>query len=514
MPLDPIPPVEDILVDTTDVPKPEFRIFCQTLSDIASGAEVSIFRFVDPTWHAAIRDFTSTEDVSDALREAQEALSDLGPGADKGGRLYIPYGLYNASDYETDGGGNYVATFRRRVHIRGDGKHASVFAFNPAATASLFRFRHDDAVCYQASLRGIGFTGAGTQKKTAIEAYDTSELTLEDFAIYPWTGGTSRGIWLRAREITRINDYSINADQPIQVSANPNGGIVGCDHLTIGTGLLMPSSTNHALLIDSNVPTTNLKWCGQTAVVGGAGILKWHDVAYAGVHLNIRIENVRAEGQTAGGYLFDLQPNVGIQNLKFDNIFGGDGVNGWFLRKCSDVRWDGTQYIGTGTALNADGTVARMSGDDTFWQAGSTVTLAGQRLLFATPKSPATGALPPHFVYDLEANTTHDLIVGGGLSEPTITLANSAVAGIGPTGTAGMLTVIDSEGRVGEFYLKGTNNAVAEVSDVDGVFTAAAAGASSTNVYWSAGNSRYEIQNLRGAERRYKILLRGTYITF
>lgn len=518
MPLPPIDDVEDIVVDNEDVPKPEFRAFLKTLGDIASGSEVSIFRFIDKSLHAAIRDFTSTADVSDALREAAEALSDLGPSSDKGARLYIPYGLYNASDYETDGGGNFIATFRRRTHIRCDGKHATSFALpEPDAAISVFRFRHDNAVCYQSSFRGASFSSSDTTyKKTAVELYDTSECTVEDIASYPWSGAGSRGVWLRGREITRINDYSLNADQPIHVSVNPNGGIVGCDHLTIGKGLLMPAAANHAVLIDSNVPTTNFDWAGQTAVVGGAGILKWHDTAYAGVHLNISVRHIRAEGQTPAGYLFDIQPNTGILGLEFDDVFGGDGVNGFFLRKCSDILFKGVRYNDDGTALDVDATVARMTGVSCFWQAGSTANLVGQRLIRGAPKSPATGALPPDFFYDQAANTSYDLTVGGGLGEPVLTLANDGVAAIGPTGTAGILTVVDSEGRSAQFALKGTNNSVAEITgtDTDTVYSHTADNASTTNVYWHAGSGTYRIQNKRGAERRYVILLLGRHITF
>jgi hypothetical protein len=165
-------------------------------------------------------------------------------------------------------------------------------------------------------------------------------------------------------------------------------------------------------------------------------------------------------------------------------------------------------------ALNIDGTVSRLVGLECFWQTGSTLVSSGQRQLFGTPKSPGGSALPPTFIFDLEANGSRDLTVGGGLGQEPITVANTGLAAIGPTGTAGILTVISSEGVSADFALKGTNNAVIEVSDPDNVFTASAGSASSTNVYWSAGNARYEIQNLRGGELRYRLLLRGSYSTF
>ena len=95
-----------------------------------------------------------------------------------------------------------------------------------------------------------------------------------------------------------------------------------------------------------------------------------------------------------------------------------------------------------------------------------------------------------------------------------ITLDNAGVASLGPIETAGMLTVVDSEYFSAIFNLRGSNASASEVSDPIGVYTTTAGIAGYTNVYWSAGNNRYEIENLRGSARRYKIILSGTYSSF
>lgn len=95
-----------------------------------------------------------------------------------------------------------------------------------------------------------------------------------------------------------------------------------------------------------------------------------------------------------------------------------------------------------------------------------------------------------------------------------LSLANSATAGLGTNTMAGILTVVDSEGFSAQFNIRGTNITTSEITDPVGVFSPTAGTASSTNVYWSAGNSRYEIQNLRGVSRKYKLIFVGTYTSF
>ncbi len=66
----------------------------------------------------------------------------------------------------------------------------------------------------------------------------------------------------------------------------------------------------------------------------------------------------------------------------------------------------------------------------------------------------------------------------------------------------GMLFILDAEDAAQAiFFIAGGGAASAEVADPNGLFTNTAGTASSINVYWSAGNNRYELQNLRGGTR-------------
>jgi hypothetical protein len=422
--------------------------YLKTLSDIASGSEVTLFRFMNRAYHAGIRGFTYAHDVSDDLREACAALVDLGPGSDAGGRLYIPYGGYSASDYDTDAAGNYVVNVGRRIHIRGDGMHATRWAFNPAAAASLFRFKYGTAVCYQNSIRDMAFTGAGTLQKTAIEAYDTSGLQVTGIAVYPWTGSNSRALWLRGREHTLLDDYAISADQPVQVSANPNSAFVGCDHFTIGKGEMQPQvTTNHAILIDSGVPVTDFEIRGRLARVLGAGTLKWIDTAYTGQHSDILIGNFRAEQSTVGTtYDVDIQMNVGIQSLFMPNCKLDSVINGIRVTKPQAMTLLNAQYdSATKEFLNitgVSGSVINLIGCKP--QTGSTVTMTGLSQRFGVTEAASGVPIPGTSIWAYTTSAqVNSVQVGGPVQHRTIdtTVANSASLALAIGSNEGMKAV-------------------------------------------------------------------------
>lgn len=89
----------------------------------------------------------------------------------------------------------------------------------------------------------------------------------------------------------------------------------------------------------------------------------------------------------------------------------------------------------------------------------------------------------------------------------SITLANDGVAQVTPWSTEAlcMLSIVDAN-AVGcaIFFLQGGNYTVSRVV-YSGNYTASAGTASSVNVYWSAANLRYEIQNKTGSQNVFTI---------
>lgn len=89
-------------------------------------------------------------------------------------------------------------------------------------------------------------------------------------------------------------------------------------------------------------------------------------------------------------------------------------------------------------------------------------------------------------------------------------VANNANAALlaasgGGAGTSGLVFIITSEGHSAIFSVEGGGTIAREVADPAGAFSANSATASSTNIYWSGSNSRYEIENKRGSTLNYYI---------
>lgn len=62
--------------------------YLKTVSDIANGNEVSLFRFIPPAKHAGIRAETNTDDLTTSFQDAALAAK----------CVFVPYGKYNVSD--------------------------------------------------------------------------------------------------------------------------------------------------------------------------------------------------------------------------------------------------------------------------------------------------------------------------------------------------------------------------------------------------------------------------------
>lgn len=86
------------------------------------------------------------------------------------------------------------------------------------------------------------------------------------------------------------------------------------------------------------------------------------------------------------------------------------------------------------------------------------------------------------------------------------------VDGVIPLGTStmcGFLYITDSEGAMAIYIIRGTGGLTTELSDIFGIYDVTAGTASRTNIYWSAGNSRYELQNKRPSTRIYRLFFIG-----
>jgi hypothetical protein len=261
------------------------------------------------------------------------------------------------------------------VHIVGGlGMPSTKIDFEPTANGSAFKFSAGATVLYNDSISGICIQSSDTtHTKTAIELSDTSAFTLQDVLIgcggIAWTGGSavspdtkngSIGIRYRGREINDTSRIMVNADRPIVVSANPNaGGAEVLDHDHFWDLYLLQSGSNIGPLIwvDDGVVLSNTTFDGYEAWVHGTYGFYWNDTTSTIASQNVSIKNARWE-QISGssGYQVYINMNRTLNQLLLENLSGGLGANGYYLRNVNDFTFTNVFYVGALVGLDADST--------------------------------------------------------------------------------------------------------------------------------------------------------------
>jgi hypothetical protein len=478
------------------------------------------------TVESKLRDTVSVKDfgavgngVADDTAAIQAAIDSFASG---NGTVYFPTGSYKVS--------STITVSKNRIHLTGAGSWAAQIVFAPTASTTCIKLSAGAAVLFQGSVTGLSFYSTdSTYTKTAIEIIDTSGYLIDDIVVggsivaVPgstfWSGGPgdgSRGIWIKGREACKLSRLYIYADKPIEISQNPNSTI-SIDHFHFQDTYL--GAVKNCVLINDGVNLTNVTFDGYNAWVLGTNGLYWVDTTTAGVSQTLVLRNVRWEqGLSSSAWCVRIEHNSNLQGLTIEDCQGGFERNGYRFRKVVGLRI--ANNINTGgagrTVLDVDTTVPTFTLSECLWQTGATASLA-HNVVYATTLAANNAPLPTSAVYQsttVSANRGKNAFSDVAQSGYQITVADGAVANLGNIETAGILTVLDNEYFAAQFLICGTNGTTREISDPFGVFSATAGTATSTNVYWSAGNSRYEIQNNRGVSRNYKIVLTGSYGTF
>lgn len=472
----------------------------------ALGDMVSVFRFMTAAQIADVQAKTTTLDVTAAIQSAINAV-----GAQ--GKVYFPAGSYKVT--------SQLLVSNHRVHLVGSGSFATQIVFAPTASGTCLKLSASASVIYEGSVRGMSFYSSdSTYTKTAIEVSDTSGYLIDDIVIGGsvavggssfWSGANSVGINLKGRELGKISRIYCYADRPIVISPNPNATI-SLDHFHF-TDCILAANANPNIEVLTGCNLTQITFDGYQAWVLGTHGFYWNDTTSSAASSGLSFYNVRAEqGTSATANMFYLSHNTGLYQVSFKACYGGLERKGYYLRKCETIHLDTCYHIGSSNeAFNVDATVKRVKIENCFWQTGSTSSVAGQRIVSASPKNPNSGALPPNIEYDEAANTARNEIHDGVLSSTSASLTTGSLLGIGPSGMTAVIMIASSEGVVAIYALNGTNNTTAEISDPSGFFSVTSGTPTSNNIYWSAGNSRYELQNNRGLTARYVIVPLGSY---
>ncbi|MBX3601718.1 MAG: hypothetical protein KF863_13920 [Rubrivivax sp.] len=448
---------------------------------------------------------------SDAALDAAVAAAPSSSGG-YGGLVYIPPGRYLFKL-------PHVIS-RQRVHVVGAGQWATTLVYRPSDDHTAFlTYSAGASISNECSLRDLTvFSDDATHTKTAIRAVDTSALSVRNVRVTGtvrslrslcWGGGRSGSIALHmlGREATDISNFYAYADRPILLDRNPNMSgrqAIDCDHAHF-CNLYLYATQHPCIEAVSGLNLTNATFDGYQAWVGGTHGFYWADSASTSVSVNLRFANVRLEqGVDRGAYSFYIARSANMAMLSFLNIRNDPGRRGWFLRNCSDVRLESTVHEGPTLALDVDASVRRLSGTNTFWQAGTTASLGGQKMVWSTPKSFSTAALPPNFVLDEAAGPQLNAETEAHQTGPQLTVPVDGTIELGVSGTVGFLT-IDTHENVGAiFHLNGTANTVSRgLESAAGLFSTTKDTPNSVNIYFEAG--RYLLQNKRGSSLRLRI---------
>lgn len=89
-------------------------------------------------------------------------------------------------------------------------------------------------------------------------------------------------------------------------------------------------------------------------------------------------------------------------------------------------------------------------------------------------------------------------------------LVDTGVLVLGTNAIQGFLFALNvTDGHYALFALHGGLNDTTELMDTHGDFTKTVGTASSINIYWSSGNTRYELQNNTGVTKDIRLLMIG-----
>lgn len=346
-----------------------------------------------------VRDFgADNTGVLDSWDAIQRAINVVGPH-----RVLIPRGTYLVTEELT--------IDQDRVHILGEGQQTSSINFVPSSggKAALHFKRATAAVLSQCSARGFTvFSTETSLQKFAVKLTDVSLFTLEDYAVYPFTGGaaiapftggSSAGLLIKGREQLTIRNVTISADIPIWIADNPNHTI-DIDHAHFSDLYLTPGGTNYSIYINTGVNLTNVTIDGRECEPTGSGMLYWVDTTSAFSSHNLVIRNVRFEQAATRAYPIRIEHNIALYDLLIENCVWGQGLtcDGIKLRKVDRVLITNYAYNGTGVAIDCDATVPSVKLQNCFAQDNSTVSRTGLSVVDARVK---ISSLSPIYRFEL-----------------------------------------------------------------------------------------------------------------
>lgn len=435
--------------------------------------------------------------------------------------IYLPTGTYKVT--------SQILVSHDRVHIYGDGAYATTIQFVPTANSTVFKFEQAGTTINQGSVRDLAIrSDDNTYVKYALHFIDISGYYVSNVVIGGgiavggagfWTDPTysSYGIYIQGRDSSGFNEITCFADKPIVVAPNPNVGSppvqISIDHMNFNN-LFLGATYNPCITFTTGVVATQVSFTGFQAWVLGEGGFYWVDNTTPGSSQGLSFNNVRYENnRDQSKYFIHISTTSGLSGLQV--IGGQTGYSNCFnLRHINQATIESFLYTQPGTSGVAMTTnsadVQEINLIGCYWVTGSTASLGGmvvqhQEGQWNSGPLPSTGYLLP----PLANSGTYNEVFETTLGSKVYTLEVDGVLGIGSQTTTGLLVVTSRNNSTALFTLNGTNNNTTEISDTSGLYSVTAGNSGTLNIYWSAANSRYEIQNKIGSQQTIQFLRIG-----
>jgi hypothetical protein len=464
----------------------------------------SVLEFMSTAQIDDVLSRTGALDVSTAIASALTSI------AGTTGILEFPSGLYLATLAST------IAA--NRVFLVGEGPSSTFIKFNPSATATCFNFDRGASSIDQSGIDGFGFTSDNSNTKTAIRVRDGRGCFVRNMGtVGTWSGTGSIFLHTLGRDTLTVCKVNVGCERPVVIDVNPNFATLHCDHFHFQDCELSTTATAGKVIeIVDGVNISNLTFDGYQAWTLGKYGLYWNDAASVQASYGLVISGLRPEqGTDATGHSIYLASTAqNLQQVSIRDSYLDLSRNGIFLRRALQVSLTNV-YSGATSGNAIDMTFvagSELSLDSFFCNAGSAAVLTNGVLKWASRKQLSGSPIPSQAFYSFVKD---GIQFGDAVSEPAFTLTNNSVQALSSNDVMqGFLIVTTNDGNVATFRIGGAAHAVSEISDPAGVFSAAAGTATSNNVYWSAGNTRYELENKTGSTIAYKVLLIGSYAAY
>ena len=317
-----------------------------------------------------------TADDTEAIQNAINSLT-----GDAGGAVYFPSGIYKI----TSG----LTVEQHRIHIYGDGPHATQILFAPSANGIALKCDTGSNSIVQGSVKHLAFYSTdSTYTKTALEIIGGDGYVVDNIVIGGnvaligsvfWSdSGNSIGIKTAGGQASSFRNLYIFADKAIEIGINPAASGIDCDHFHF-QDCYVGAYNNPCVTVDDGVTISNLLFDGYQAwVLGTHGF--YYNNTTAINSSKLKICNARTEqGQSATAYtIYINSTSTGyMQTLVLENIQTDAVRKGIFLGKVEFASLHSIIHAGTTEFLNCAGfdNGQALSLKDCFAQQGSSVTL-------------------------------------------------------------------------------------------------------------------------------------------